>query len=169
MESKRSAGQKSHHGSLDVAFWLRPEQLAGSTSRAGAEAAHRKRRAFAPAERAGEVLHAVASAVCEIPFGDVQGTAVRRITELTVEADASLEPPIEVRARTVGVRELPAGRHLVVIHCELTNQFGDCIAAFAVETEAKAEGPAGGTRPGSTSDSFAGIDPDLECIDNIPV
>jgi hypothetical protein len=47
---------------------------------------------------------------------------------------------------------------------ELTSESGR-VTAFAVETDAQADRPAGRTGPEST----AGIDPDLECVDNIPV
>jgi hypothetical protein len=169
VESKRSAGQEAHRESLDAAFWLRPEQLTRPTSRAGMEATRSEEGVFAPAQRVGEILHAVASALREIPFGDVHGIEIRRLTDLTVEQDASLEFPIEVRTRGVDTRELTAGRQLVVIHCQLTDQFGDCVAAFSVEIEAQAEVPAASTGLDGTTDSAATPEPDLECVDNIPV
>jgi hypothetical protein len=125
-----------------------------------------KRSANREAQRAGEILHAVASALSEIPFGDAH--EIRRITELTLEKDASLDAPVEVRARAVGKRELTAGRRLVTIRCQLANQFGT-VAAFSVETEASAEVPVYSAPLDGTTDSVATTDPDLECVDNMPV
>ena len=107
------------------------------------------------ARRAGEVLHAVAAALPEIPFGDLGAVEIGRITAVTLERDASLEAPLEVRARAAGTRECRGGRRLVVIECQLTNRSGDRVAAFSVETEA--ETPS------------APPEPDLDCVDNIPV
>jgi hypothetical protein len=169
MESKRSADRKARIESLDTAFWLRLEQLPRATSPADIEATRSDEGAFAPpAQRAGEILHAVASALSEIPFGEVHGIEIRRITELTLEKDASLDAPIEVRARAIGKRELTAGRQLVTVRCQLTNQFGT-VAAFSVETEATTEVPVDSTPLDGTTDSIATTDPDLECVDNMPV
>jgi hypothetical protein len=152
----RSAAWEAQHESLDVAFRLRPERPSDGG-------------VFPPARRVGEVLHAVASALREIPFGDVHGIEIRRIAGLTVEPDASLDAPIEVRARAVDDREPAPGRRLVVIHCELANQLGERLAAFSVETEAGAGVPAGSVRPYGAEDRLAASDPELECVDNIPV
>src|SRR5437764_4454134 len=112
------------------------------------------RSAHREAQRVGEILHAVASALSEIPFGDVHGIEIRRITELTLEEDASLDAPIEVRARAIGKRQLSAGRQLVTVRCQLTNQFGS-VAAFSVETEV----PVDSTPLDGTTDSIATTDP----------
>jgi hypothetical protein len=125
--------------------------------------------ASAPAQRVGEILHAVASAVRGIPFGDVHGIEIRRIDDLTLEEDASLEASIEVRARAVRTRASDAGRQPLVVHCRLTYQFTDCVAAFTVETEGNAEAPAASKGLDSATDSAAAPQPDLECVDNIPV
>jgi hypothetical protein len=122
---------------------------------------------FPPAHRVGELLHVVASALPEIPFGDVHASEIHRITDLTVENDAPLEAPLELCARTVGTRGLTANRNLVVIQCQLTNQLGDCVAAFSVETEAEA--PVELTALEGMPHRTATSEPDLECIDNIPV
>lgn len=108
------------------------------------EAAHSERDIFAPAERVGEILRAVASALREIPFGGVHGIDIRGIN---------------------ATRELTAGRHLVVMGCHLTNQFGESVATFSVEAEATAEVPADSTGV----DCRAATELDLQCIDNIPV
>ena len=59
----------------------------------------------------------------------------------------------------------------MVVHCRLTNEFGECVAAFSVETETAAKagtplGPAGGH---STIGGITTVETDLECVDNIPV
>lgn len=104
-----------------------------------------------------------------IPFGDLHVIEVRRINEVTLGKDASLEAPVEVRARVVGTRELTAGRQLAVIHCELANRFGDCVAAFSFEIEARAEASGPATGLDSATDSAGTPAPDLDCVDNIPV
>jgi hypothetical protein len=169
MESKRSVYQEAHCESLDVAFLLRPERLALSTPWAGTEPLRSGGGAFAPAQRAGEVLHVVASALREIPFGAVDGIEIRRITDLELEKDASLDALIEVRARAIGARELAPGHQLVTIWCQLTNQFGDRVAALSVEVEAKARVSAASQGLGRTAGRLATPEPDLECVDNIPV
>jgi len=161
---RRSAHRGARHESLDVAFSLREAELAGSAS----EATRFEREPFVPAQRVRRVLHAVAAAVSRIPFGDVRGVEIRGITQLEVERDVSLEPPLEVRAHAVGPRELTAGRELVAIQCKLTNQLGDCVARFSIETEAAAEPPRDTLELGIAPDSVAS-DPDIECVDNIPV
>jgi hypothetical protein len=143
---------------LDVAFSLSQEQLAS--------AGEAQRGSFAPADRVGEVLEVVASALREIPFGAVSGIGIREITGLRVESDAPLEAPITGRARAVDSRELAAGRHLVLLDCALANGSGEPVASFSVATEATAEVPvvASGI---SSADSIAASEP--ECVDNIPV
>lgn len=138
---------------LDVAFRLGRDEPA-------------ERDAFAPAQRAGEVLRIVAAALREIPFGDVHGTGIRRIADLTVQGDAALEAPIEGRARAVDSRELAAGRHLVVIQCRLANRSGECVATFSVEAEASAAAPVGPAAGGT--DGIAASEP-VQRVDNIPV
>src|SRR4051794_2152818 len=105
------------------------------SARADMEAARSGRGAVAPTQRAGEIVHAVASALSEIPFGAVHGIEIRRITDLALERGASLDAPFEVRACAIGKRELAAGRQLVTLGCQLTNRFGDCVTAFSVEIE----------------------------------
>ena len=157
MESNRSTDREARGEPLDVVFWLRPDEPADATGRC-----------FAPAQRVGEILQAVAAALRQIPFGDVHGVAIRRITELAIDECAPLDGPVEARARAVGLQELTAGRHLVVIQCQLTNQFGDCFAAFSVETEATDDVP-GDSAGSATTTVLPTPEPDLECVDNIPV
>jgi hypothetical protein len=148
---------------------LRPEQFTRSPSRADIEATRSEGRALAPAQRAGEILHVVASALSEIPFGTVHGIEIRRITDLALEKYASLDAPIEVRARAIGKRELAGGHRLVTIFCQLTNRFGDGVAALSVEIDATAEASAASQGLDWMTDSGAAPEPDLECVDNIPV
>jgi hypothetical protein len=98
--------------------------------------------AFAPAQHVGEIVHAVASALSEIPSADVDGIEVRR-----------------------GKRRGPAGSQLVTLRCRVTNEFGT-VAALLVEIEAHADLPVDST---DTTHCFATPEPELECIDNIPV
>lgn len=139
-----------------------------ATSQNDTESTRSEGGVFASARRVGEILHAVASALREIPFADIHGIEIRRIG-LTVEKDAFLDAPIEVRARAAGNYELTPGRQLVVIHCQLTNQFGDRVAVFSVETEAKTELPDDSERVDGPTDSVATTDAELELVDNIPV
>lgn len=169
MKSKRFADRKAHSESLDVAFWLHPEQLTRSASRARLEVVRSGGRAPAPAQRAGEILHVIASALDEIPFGLVDGIEIRRITDLTLETDTPLDAPVEVRARAIGTRELAGGHRLVTVCCQLTSQFGDFVAAFSAEVEARAEAAIAPLGAGGMIYGVATPEPDLECVDNIPV
>lgn len=152
MDSRRSADGEARRESLDTAFWLRPEQLARAASDGG------------PLAPAAEVLHAVASALGAFPFGAAHGIEIRRISELTLAKDASLDAPVEVRTRAVDERVLSARRALVTIRCQLTNRFGS-VAAFSVETEV----PLCPTPRDRTAVGIATTDADLDCVDNIPV
>lgn len=118
MESKRSAARKANR-----------ESRSGSA-------------AFAPAQRVGEIVHAIASALSEIPSADVDGIEVRRCK-----------------------RRGPDGSQLVTLRCRVTNEFGT-VAALWVEIEAHAD--LLGDSPGRTH-SIATPEPELECVDNIPV
>jgi hypothetical protein len=100
---------------------------------------------------------------------DVHGIEIRRINEVTLEEDASLEAPFEVCARAAGTRELTAGGQLVVIHCELANRFGDRVAAFSFEIEVRAQAPGAETGLDSATEGAVTPAPDLDCVDNIPV
>lgn len=111
---------------------------------------------FAPAHRVGAILHAVASALSEIPFGDLHGIEIRRIGDLTLERDGA------------GGRERPARRQPVTVRCELTDGFGT-VAAFSVETERSAEAAVESTQPDGAPPTVMPADPDLECVDNLPV
>jgi hypothetical protein len=109
-----------------------------ATSRSDTESTRSEGDVFGPARRVGEILHAVASALSEIPCDDVRGIEIRRITGLKVD-------------------------------CQLTNRLGDRVAAFSVETEANAEAPDEWALLGATADRGTITDPELECIENIPV
>jgi hypothetical protein len=98
--------------------------------------------AFAPAQRVGEIVHAVASALSEIPSADVDGIEVSR-----------------------GKRREPAGSQLVTLRCRVTNEFGT-VAALRVEIEAHADLAVDSA---DTTHSIATPEPGLECVDNIPV
>ncbi|MFL5911861.1 MAG: hypothetical protein ACJ768_14960 [Gaiellaceae bacterium] len=69
---------------------------------------------------------------------------------LTLEKDASLDA------------------HLV-IHCQLTNQFGDRVAVFSVETEAKPDAKDDRSRLDATNSSVPTMDPELDYVANMPM
>ena len=77
---------------------------------------------------------------------------------------------LEAIASALG--EVPAGQlSESVVHCRLTNQFGDCVAAFAVEarTRARTRIPTGPASVERATRSGAFRETDLECVENIPV
>jgi hypothetical protein len=87
--------------------------------------------------------------------------------------DQSLDVAVSTRRAVDALHalasELAPEHGLVHIHCRVTNDLGDPIAAFSIETDTRRAAPDDSAR--LTEAAAAGVtsDPELECVDNIPV
>jgi hypothetical protein len=73
-------------------------------------------------------------------------------------------------AVAAALREIPLGDvQAVAMQCRLTNALGDCVAAFSVESGASARAAGAAIRIDCATGAVAAPEPDLDCVDNIPV